>query len=150
MVTKIIFLILATFLFSCGPKYVKDPNANTVLVSQYEDEPPKIIFLNNGSCKRQIDCTNKTKGECAAALYNDSREIIKKAKVLENKELYLSAKAEYMIAMCRLVEAEILISQVKTEDYEDFVAVTTLGLEKAVKNKINLCERRIHVLNFKR
>jgi len=148
--TKVIISITAFLLLSCGHKYVTDPNANTLITSQYEDEPPKIIFLKNEPCKRQLNCDNKSKGECAAALYNDSRGIIKKAKELENKKLYLSAKVEYMIAMCRLVEAEILISQVKTEDYEDFVAVTTLGLEKAVKNKINLCERRIHVLNFKR
>jgi hypothetical protein len=147
---KVFFLSLAILIFSCGPQYVKDPNTNVLLTSQYEDEPPRIIFLNNESCNRQLDCTDKSKGECAAALFNDSREIIKKAEELENKELYLSAKVEYMIAMCRLVEAEILISQVKTENYEDFVAVTTLGLEKAVKKKINLCEKKILILNFKR
>tara|TARA_B100001123_G_scaffold449487_1_gene615040 strand:+ start:2398 stop:2847 length:450 start_codon:yes stop_codon:yes gene_type:complete len=147
---KIVFLSLAVFLLSCGPKYIKDPNANVLLTSQYEDEPPKIIFLKSEPCKRQLDCTKKSKAECAAALFNDSKKIIKKAEELEDKKLYLSAKVEYMIAMCRLVEAEILISQVKTEDYEDFVAVTTLGLEKAVKKKINLCEKKILILNFKR
>ena len=150
MAIKIIILILTCIFLSCGPQYVKDPNANVLVTSQYEDEPVKIIFLNSDSCKRQIDCTNKSKSGCAVALYNDSKRIIKEAEKLENKELYLSAKIEYMIAMCRLIEAEILISQAKTDNYDDWVIVTTIGLEKIVKSKIKLCEKKLLVLDFKR
>ena len=150
MGTKIKYLFFILFLVGCTTNYVKDPNANVLVTSQYEDEAPKLIFLDNDSCTKQIDCAKKSKSECAVALFNDSMQIIKSAKDLESRKLYLSAKLDYMIALCRLIEVEIIINNAKADNHENWLTFTRLGLEKNVKSTINLCEKKIMVLDFKR
>jgi hypothetical protein len=36
-------LFILFLLISCGPQYVQDPNAHTIVTVQYENEPPKVI-----------------------------------------------------------------------------------------------------------
>ena len=149
MKTKIL-ISLTLFFCSCAPQYAQDPNANILVTSQYENEPPKIVFLPNSSCKSKIHCNNKKGADCAAALYNKSEPFIKEGKKLANKTLYLSAQLEYLQAMCRLSIAEITLQRSKTENYEDWQVAIILGLEKKIKERIKLCERQIFLLKWKR
>ena len=133
---------------ACGPQYAKDPNANVLVTSQYEDGPVKII-TNEKNCKSQVDCKNKTEAECAAALYNSSLSMIEQASEFTEKELYLSARLEYMHALCRLYEAEIRIKRAKTTNYTDFKVISTLKLDKLVAKSIAYCEKMRLKLQWK-
>ena len=119
---KIFILFL---LCGCGPQYVDDPNAYTVVTVQYEDGPVRVISPKGEECRPQLDCSNKNEAECAIALYNASEAFIKEGEGLADKNLYLSASVEYMQAMTRLSEAEIRIKRIGA---------------KKITNNLNYCE----------
>ena len=142
-ISKKQLLILITgilFVASCGPQFIKDPNATVAVISQYENEPPKII-LDGRNCKPQVDCAKKTEAEGAAALYNSAKVMIKEAGVLTKKGLYLSARFEYTHALCRLFEAEIRIKRAKTSNYNDWKVINALNIEKLVADNITFCQK---------
>jgi len=141
--------ILIFFLLSCGPQCIPDPNSSVLVTSQYEDEPPRIIFVD-GDCNQKIHCNGKKGAECATVIYQKSQKFIKEAKELEEKKLYLSAQLEYMQAMCWLSVAQITLSKAKTENYQDWQVAVTFGLEEKIKNTIKTCERKIFLLKWKR
>ena len=145
----LILFLLAFFVTSCRIWHPPDPNANTIVVSRYLDEDPKIILPAGAPCKQQVDCTGKTKGECSVALYNDAVEIMDKATALEDKKLFLSAKLEYMIAVCRLSAAEILYKQALTEKFQDFQIIQTFKLKEKIKLKLKKCDSKILSLGWK-
>ena len=140
--------VLFFFIVSCGPQYVKDPNAKVLVTSQYEDGPVKIIFQDD--CNPQLDCKDKSEAECAVALYHDSDNFIKEGKKLIEKKLYLSASLEFMQALTRLSEAKIRLDRAKLDNFQDYQIVTQFGLEKKLKDKIDTCEKLINFLKWKR
>jgi len=111
---NLFFLISTILIFSCGPQHIQDPNANVLVTWQYEDGPERIVLQND--CKPQLDCTSKSEAECAIALYYDSDRFVKKGEKLITKKLHLSARVEFIQAMCRLVEAEIRLKRAKTKN----------------------------------
>ena len=145
-------MVIMIMLVSCGPQYVEDPNAHVLVTSQYEDEPPKIIYpdFNNKNCKPQLDCVGKSGANCAAALYNASEAFMKEGAKLELKKLYLSATVVYMQALTRLTEAEIRLSRAKTDNYEDWKVAVVLGLEKKIKERIKICQQKMRLLKWRR
>ena len=140
--------VLLVMCYSCGPKYVQDPNAHTVVTVQYEDGPVKIVPRND--CKPQLDCAGKSEADCAAGLYNASEAFIKEGQRLEEKELYVSATVEYLQAMTRLSEAEIRLNKAKTDSYEDWRIAVIFGLEKKIKKRIKYCQSRIDSVKWRR
>ena len=143
-------IILSLLFFGCGPQYAQDPNAYVLVTSQYEDGPPKIVYPNpNEECKPQLDCSSKTNVECAIALFEASKVCIKEGQELAEKEMYLSARLEFMLALTRLSEAEIRLENAKTETFDDWKVVTTLGLEEKIKNTIDYCQQKIRSYNWR-
>jgi len=139
-------LFILFLLISCGPQYVQDPNAHTIVTVQYENEPPKVISPENS--KSQLDCNKKTEAECAVALYKASTKFIQEGKRLAAKKLYLSASLEYIQAMTRLSEAEIRIKRI--DEYNQWKIIKDFNLEKKLKKRIKACERQIFLLQWKR
>ena len=138
------YLIIALCVISfvgCGPQYVQDPNASVLVTVQYEDGPVKNVPREN--CKPQLDCTGKSEAECAVALYHDSDRFVKQGEKFIAKKLYLSARVEFMQAICRLVEAEIRLERAKLNNFEDYKIVMQFKLDDKVKQKIKFCERLI-------
>jgi hypothetical protein len=147
-VKRIIFALL--LVCGCGPQFVEDPNAYVYVTSQYENEPPKVIYPNSKSdCKPQLDCTGKTEVECAAGLYHASEAFMKEGEELGTKELYASARATHMQALCRLYEAEIKLNRGKLKQYTDWKLATTLGLEEKIQTRIKYCQRRYRHYQWK-
>lgn len=142
-------ITLSFILLACGPQYALNPNANVIVVSQYEDELPKIVLSPNSNCNRKIKCNDKKGANCAAFLYHQSESFIQEGKKLITKKLYLSAQLEYMQALCYLSIGEIVLKKSKTESYEDWEIAVTLGLEKKIKERIELCEKQIRLLRWK-
>ena len=96
-----------------------------------------------------IDCTNKSKSACAVAHYNTAVYYIQNGESLIKKQLYLSAKIEFMQAVCRLEAAKILLKQAKLNNFQDYQIVIQFGLKKRIEEKINFCDRRINFLRWK-
>ena len=142
---KIFILFL---LCGCGPQYVVDPNARTVVTVQYEDGPIRVVSPKGEECRSQLDCSNKNEAECAIALYNASEAFIKEGEGLAAKELYLSASVEYMQAMTRLSEAEIRIERI--EDFKEWKIVDDFQLKQKLAKRIKLCQQQIFLLKWKR
>ena len=142
---KIFILFL---LCGCGPQYVQDPNARTVVTVQYENGPEKIVSPRGDECQPQLDCSSKNEAECAIALYNASEVFIKEGEGLAAKELYLSASVEYMQAMTRLSEAEIRIKRI--EDFSEWKIVDDFQLKQKLAERIKLCQQQIFLLKWKR
>ena len=140
--------VLFFLIVSCGPKYVKDPNAKVLVTSQYENGPVKIILHDD--CSPQLDCKDKSEAECAVALYHDSDNFIKEGQKLIEKKLYLSASLEFMQALTRLSEAEIRLKRAKLDNFQDYKMVMRFGLEKKIKERIKTCEKLIKFLQWKR
>ena len=140
---KIFILFL---LISCGPQYIQDPNAHTVVTVKYDNGPEKLVWPEE--CKPQLDCSKKTEAECAIALYKASEAFIKEGEKLADKKLYLSASIEYIQAMTRLSEAEIRIKRV--EEYNQWKMVQDFKLEQKLKERIKLCKKQIFLLKWKR
>tara|TARA_R110000824_G_scaffold8737_4_gene39660 strand:- start:74872 stop:75315 length:444 start_codon:yes stop_codon:yes gene_type:complete len=145
------YIIILSLLFSgCGPQYAKDPNAHVLVTSQYENEPPKIVYPSpNEECRPQLDCSKKSNVECAIALLDASKVCIKEAHELAEKKMYISAKLEFLLALTRLSEAEIRLKNAKTESFDDWKVVTTLGLEEKIKNTIDYCQKMIRVYTWR-
>ena len=143
---KKIFILL--LLCGCGPQYIDDPNARTVVTVQYEDGPMRVISPKGEECRSQLDCSSKNEAECAIALYNASEVFIKEGEGLAAKELYLSASVEYMQAMTRLSEAEIRIKRI--EDFKEWKMVQDFQLEQKLTERIKLCQQQIFLLKWKR
>ena len=139
-------LPLIIFFISCGPQYVQDPNASVFVTSKYEDEPEKIISNYNG-CKPQLDCTNKSEIECAAALYKDSHKFMDEGEDLTEKKLYISAKLEYMQALSRLIEAEIRVDRAKISNFDSYKKA--IKLEKNIKKYIDFCQKKLYYLKWR-
>lgn len=142
--------ILILLFIACGPQYIQDPNAYVLVTSKYENEPEKIHIAS--SRKPQLDCSKKTEAECAIALYKASEKFIKEGKMLTNKKLYLSAWVEYMLALTRLTEAQIRVKTIKTEleDFNQWKMIADFKLEQKLNKRIQLCERQIFILKWKR
>ena len=51
-----IAMVLWFTVVACATHYAVDPNANTVVTVQYDDEPERIVLPEKG-CKPQLDCT---------------------------------------------------------------------------------------------
>ena len=149
MKTIILFYLTLLFVSACGPQYVQNPNANVIVISQYEDESPKIVLSPNSDCNLKTICDTKTGANCAAFLYRQSESFIQEGKKLITKKLYLSAQLEYMQALSHLSIGEIVLKKSKTESYEDWEIAVTLGLEKKIKERIELCEKQIRLLRWK-
>tara|TARA_R110000824_G_C14942168_1_gene649964 strand:+ start:53 stop:493 length:441 start_codon:yes stop_codon:yes gene_type:complete len=143
---KKIFIVL--LLLGCGPQYLDDPNAHTLVTSQYEDGPVEIIAMSR--CKPMVDCTNKTKSECAIAHYSASDQFIQEGEAHITRDLYLSAKLEFMQALCRLEVAKILLEQAKLNNFQDYQVVIQFDLEEKIEEKIKLCDRRMNFLRWKK
>ena len=141
-------LFILFLLIACGPQHLRDPNAYVFVTSKYENEPERIISPKGDECKPQLDCSKKTEAECAIALYNVSESFINEGKKLSNKELYLSARVEYMQAMTRLAEAEIRIKRI--DDFDQWKRVQDFKLEQKLKERIKLCEKQLFLLKWKR
>jgi|18_taG_2_1085343.scaffolds.fasta_scaffold03027_4 hypothetical protein len=138
-----IYILVLFFMYACAPHCAPlDPNARTVVTSQYDGGPEYLVRPEPG-CKPQLDCSGKTEGQCAVALYEDSKKYIDEGQRMMDKKFYLSASAEYMQAMSRLVEAEIRIRNAKTDNYEDWKLAMVGGLEKNIKKRINFCRIQI-------
>jgi len=137
-------------LVACGPQYVKDPNANVLVTSQYENGPLTIHLPEN--CRPQLDCSQKTEAQCSIALYEASRKFMKEGEKLANKKLYLSASLEYMQALTRLSEAKIRVNKVKTElnDFIQWKQIENYNLEEKLKRTIKYCEKKVFLLQWKR
>lgn len=146
------YAIMVVMILACGPQYIPDPNSRTIVTSQYEDEPPRIILPSEigEKCNPQLDCTGKSESDCAAALYNASAAFIEAGEDLEQRSLYLSATVEYMQALTRLSEAEIRLKRAKTTNYEDWKVAVLFGLEKKIKERIENCQRKINLLKWRR
>jgi len=147
--TIILFCLALFFVSACGSRFAQNPNANVIVVSQYEDESPKIVLSPNSDCNRKTICDTKKGANCAAFLYLQSESFIQEGKKLITKKLYLSAQLEYMQALCYLFIGEIVLKKSKTESYEDWEIAVTLGLEKKIKERIELCEKQIRLLRWK-
>ena len=143
---KKIFILL--LLCGCGPQYIDDPNARTVVTVQYEDGPMRVVSPKGEECRSQLDCSNKNEAECAIALYNASEAFIKEGEGLAAKELYLSSSVEYMQAMTRLSEAEIRIKRI--EDFSEWKIVDDFQLKQKLAERIKLCQQQIFLLKWKR
>ena len=141
-------LIIVLLLFGCGPQYVDDPNAYVLVTSQYEDGPVEIV--GTSKCKPMVDCTNKTKSECAIAHYNASDQFIQDGEKHIERELYLSAQVEFLQALCRLEAAKILLDEAKLNNFQDYQVVTQFGLKEKIEEKIKLCDRRMNFLRWKK
>ena len=133
-------------LIGCGPQYIQDPNANVLVTYQYENGPVNIVFPENP--KPQLDCSKKTEAECAIALYKASTKFIQEGKKLASKKLYLSASLEYIQAMTRLSEAEIRIKRI--DKYNQWKTIKDFNLEQKLKKRIELCEKQVFLLQWKR
>lgn len=132
-----IAMVLWFTVVACATHYAVDPNANTVVTVQYDDEPERIVLPEKG-CKPQLDCTGKTEEQCAVALYEDSQKFIDEGKNLADQRLYLSASIEYMQAMSRLIEAEIRLSGTKHP------------LQSKINSRINHCKVQVKKMQWKR
>jgi len=128
---KLIAVVLWMTVVACASQYAHDPNANTVVTVQYENEPERIILFELGK-KTQVECAGKTEKQCAIFLYNSSYQYITEAEEMYQKKYYLSASVSYMQAMTRLVEAEIRLKGSGEET-----------LQKTIKKKINFCRMKV-------
>tara|TARA_R110000824_G_scaffold3750_2_gene17844 strand:- start:1174 stop:1617 length:444 start_codon:yes stop_codon:yes gene_type:complete len=140
--------LIIFFLAACGPQWVQDPNASVVVTCQVDGGDEQIVLQKN--CKSQAACEGKTGAECAIALYRDALSLIKEAETLEDKKMFLSARVEYMLALSRLIEAEIRLKEAKVTNYKDWKVAVIFGLEKKVQKKIKLCRRKNFLLEWKR
>jgi len=148
---KLLSILLGiAFFVSCGPQWIQDPNASVLVTSQYEDGPEKIITINNGECRPQIDCSKLSESQCAIALYHDADKFIKEGRQLLEKKLFLAANLEFMQAMCRLIESEIRTGRSKVKSFKDYKAVTEFSLDKKVKQKIKYCKRMMRFSKWER
>ena len=143
---KIHIVVLIFFFLGCGPQYLDDPNSYVLVTSQYEDEPVEIV--RTSKCKPMVDCTNKTKAECAIAHYHDAQQYIYKGEEMASKRLYMSASLEYILALCRLEAAKILSNEAKLSNFKEYKRVISANLEEKIKEKIALCDRKISSLRW--
>ena len=127
-----IAMVLWFTVVACATHYAVDPNANTVVTVQYDDEPERIVLPEQG-CKPQLDCTDKTEEQCAVALVKDSQKYITEGNKMAQKKHYLSASVEYMQAMSRLVEAEIRLKRVAPQH----------PLHNEIRKQINYCRIQV-------
>ena len=142
---KKLFIVL--LLFGCGPQYVDDPNAYVLVTSKYEDGPVEIV--GTSKCKPMVDCTTKTHAECAVAHYHASFQFIRDGEEFIEKELYVSARIEFMQAICRLEAAKILLEEAKLNNFQEYRVVTQFGLQQKINEKITLCDRKLNFLRWK-
>jgi hypothetical protein len=145
---SIVVILLFFFLGSCSHSLPSNSNGHTLVTPQYDGGAQEIMLARN--CKPQFNCGDKTGGECAAALYSDGQKQLTEATELEDKKLYVSARLQYIIAMCRYIEAEIRLKHAKTTNYEDWKVAVILGLEKKVKEAIEYCQRKVYILQWRR
>jgi len=122
-------------MISCGIHYAEDINSYIVVTSKYDDGPE--ILVTTSIPKPLTDCLNLSEAQCAEALYNDAERYIAQGEEFIHRQLYVSAKVEFMQALCRLEAAKIRLRQAGVDGY--------LELEEKIEERINLCDRRMLV-----
>ena len=142
-----VFSLICLLIVGCAPYYADDPNSHTLVTSRYENSPEEITSVSK--CKPMVDCTSKTLAECSISHYNSSDKYVREGERLITKKLYLSAKIEFMQAICRLEVADILLEQAKLDNFQDYLIIIRLGLKQKIKDKIKLCDKRISFLRWK-
>ena len=135
---KLIAVSLWMTVVACATQFMPDPNANTVLTVQYEDEAPRIVLRDD--CKAQLDCAGKTEEQCAIALFEDSQKYIDEGEKMEQKKFYLTATVEYMQAMSRLIEAEIRLKRVNPLH----------PLQDDIRRRMNHCRIKVKKIQWTR
>jgi len=136
--------LLVLFLVAgCSSQFVN--NANT-RPNEYNLKETSSI----NKCKPMIDCTSKSKSACAVAHYNTAVYYIQDGEKLIEKQLYLSAKIEFMQAVCRLEAAKVILEQAKLNSFQDYQIVMQFGLKQRIEEKINFCVKRINFLRWKK
>lgn len=136
---KFITVFLWLTVMACATQFIPDPNANTVVTVQYDDEPERIVVPEEG-CKPQLDCTGKTEEQCAIALFEDSQKYIDEGEKMVQKKFYLTASVEYMQAMSRLIEAEIRLKRVNPRH----------PLQDDIRKRINHCRVKVKKIQWMR
>ena len=136
-------LLVLLLVAGCSSQFTNNTNTRP-----NEYSPKETNSINK--CKPMIDCTNKSKSACAVAHYNAAVYYIQNGEKLIEKQLYLSAKIEFMQAVCRLEAAKILLKQAKLNNFQDYQIVIQFGLKERIKEKINFCDRRINFLRWKK
>ena len=136
---------------ACGHTYPHDPNSVVVVtVKEPGDTQERIVYPAGSSCKPQFDCGSNKGAACATALYKDALKYIAKGESFEKKNFNLTAKVNYLQAMCRLIEAKTILNNAKTTSYKDWKIAVVAGLEKKIKEKIKLCRKRNFLLEWNR
>lgn len=143
---KTCFILLVLFLSGCGPQYVDLPGAHVLVTSSYDGDPEKIVATSK--CRPMVNCDNKSQAECAIAHYEASQQFINEGEELISKRLYTSARLVYMQAVCRLEVAKILLNEAKLANFEEYKSVIDLDLENMIKEKIELCDRKLNNLRW--
>ena len=128
-------IVLGILAISCGVHYSEDLNSYVAVTSKYDDGPE--ILVTTSIPKPLADCLNLSEVQCAEVLYNDSLRYIEQGDEFIYRQLYVSAKVEFMQALCRLEAAKIKLSQDDSGNY--------LELEEKIEEKIKLCDRRMLV-----
>jgi len=122
-------ILLCLIAVGCGTQHVQDPNIHTTIAS--------------------ADCVNLSKGECAIALYNDSKRFVIQGEVFVCKKMYMSAKLEYMKALYRLEASKIRLEEAKLNTYQDYQIVVQSKLKEKVEERIRFCEKRINFVKWR-
>lgn len=145
-------VIVFGMLFGCSSNssYLDDPNALVIVTSQYEGSAEKLILPSTKKCSPPFNCAENKGANCAAALYNDALDHISEGRDLELKGMYMAARVEYLMAECRLIEAQSVLKKAKLTNYIDFKIATSMGLESKIKRKIQYCQRQSMSLQWRR
>ena len=139
-------------LFGCSSNstHLDDPNALVIVTSQYEGSAEKLILPPTNKCSPPFDCAEQKGANCAAALFHDALKHIKLADELQLKDMPMAARVEYLMAECRLTEAQSVLKESKLTNYIDFKIATSMGLEVKIKRKIQYCQRQGMSLQWRR
>ena len=144
---KYLFLFIL-LIGSCGPQFIKDPNAYVEVTSQYEDEPEKLV--SSSVCSESSDGKVMSQAECAVSLYASSENFLNSGKDLIKKKLYVSAQSQLRRAISLLIEARMRLKRAKIENFDDYKILTHFKLEKKINERIKLCERLIRAVMWER
>jgi len=145
-------VIVFGMLFGCSSNssYLDDPNALVIVTSQYEGSAEKLILPSTKKCSPPFNCAENKGANCAAALYNDALDHISEGRDLELKGMYMAARVEYLMAECRLIEAQSVLKKAKLTNYIDFKIAASLRLDIKIKQKIEYCQRKSLSLEWSR
>ena len=147
-----LIMIGFAILFGCSSNssHLDDPNALVIVTSQYEGSAEKLILPPTKKCSPPFDCADQHGANCAAALFENALEHIAKADEMQINDMPMAARVEYLMAECRLTEAQSVLKESKLTNYIDFKIATSLGLEAKIKRKIQYCQRQGMSLQWRR